>query len=113
MDRNWTTPSSVTFWCVLSYSTQNGSASGCGKSVPIPSCWSVQVNGLVPSQPEGPAASDCVAGSSASAADNATTQRHMGRGYAVPRPFPPPLQDSLPQSLALTSGGSLNWRSSV
>ena len=39
----------MTFWFVLSNSTQNGSAAGSGKSVPVPTFWSWQLNGISPS----------------------------------------------------------------
>ena len=42
-------PKSVTFCCVLSYLTQNGSAPGSGKATPSPVFWVLQRNGLSPS----------------------------------------------------------------
>src|SRR4051794_5478136 len=72
-----TTPSSVTFCCVLSNSTQNGSASGKGKSVPRPTCCKVHVNGFCPSYSCGCAAAAEVAHRSTASAP--TIARRMGR----------------------------------
>jgi len=44
-----TIPKPVTFWLVLSNSTQNGSAPGSEKSVPVPTFWISQRNGTCPS----------------------------------------------------------------
>src|SRR4051794_3549302 len=78
-------PRSVTFCWRLSNSTQNGSASGCAKSTPVPTFWVLQRNGLLPSYGAKGSALEAVASASASASAKHTAVIRLTR----PSPFGP------------------------